>query len=470
MNKLPLNPKKEIFRWGPIPGRFFYTSFFTEVNYKYFCQKFLGLNWSRSLFLFRNRQMLWLNEYAALRSTGQKVFVKYWLPSKSRNNIYKRWKEEIVKLERWHRYLDNIDLAKLTDKQFNQFWADYSHDYINFWIYGTVPELANYGADKYIEKELSKYIKDKTNLKQVVQILTTPEKPSFYQEEEMALATSENLKKHQQKFYWLKNSYAGTQVLPLSFFVERKKEITSNIKLETRQRLAETRRNKVAVIKQYNLSKSIINIGQAISEGITVQDERKKYIFMALHYQDRLLVEVARRFDYSVDDLLNTWYWEIGEIIDGKDLRNILDNRRSGFGVNFYKNCKILDENETKSFWQLYGEEKIVSQTEVKGLVVSKGKGGKVIGHARILLDPNQVGEFKVGEILLAPMTSPEYIFAMKKALAIVTDFGGLTCHAAIVSRELGIPCIVNTKTATKIFKDGDKVEVDANNGLVRKV
>src|SRR3989339_839071 len=377
MNKLPLNPKKEIFRWGPIPGRFFYTSFFTEVNYKYFCQKFLGLNWSRSLFLFRNRQMLWLNEYATLRSAGQKVFVKYWLPPKSRNNIYKRWKEEVVKLERWHRYLDNIDLAKLTDKQFNQFWADYSHDYINFWIYGTVPELANYGADKYIEKELSKYIKDKTNLKQVVQILTTPEKPSFYQEEEMALATSENLKKHQQKFYWLKNSYAGTQVLPLSFFVERKKEITSNIKLETRQRLAETRRNKVAVIKQYNLSKSI---------------------------------------------------------------------------------------------WQLYGEEKIVSQTEVKGLVVSKGKGGKVIGHARILLDPNQVGEFKVGEILLAPMTSPEYIFAMKKALAIVTDFGGLTCHAAIVSRELGIPCIVNTKTATKIFKDGDKVEVDALKGIVKIV
>jgi len=58
----------------------------------------------------------------------------------------------------------------------------------------------------------------------------------------------------------------------------------------------------------------------------------------------------------------------------------------------------------------------------------------------------------------------------MKKAGAIVTDEGGITCHAAIVSRELGIPCVVGTKIVTKVFKDGDLVEVDANKGLVKKV
>ena len=58
----------------------------------------------------------------------------------------------------------------------------------------------------------------------------------------------------------------------------------------------------------------------------------------------------------------------------------------------------------------------------------------------------------------------------MKKAAAIVTDEGGITSHAAIVSRELGIPCVIGTKFATKVFKDGDLIEVDADKGIVRKI
>lgn len=66
-------------------------------------------------------------------------------------------------------------------------------------------------------------------------------------------------------------------------------------------------------------------------------------------------------------------------------------------------------------------------------------------------------------------MTSPDYILAIKKAGAIVTDEGGLTCHVAIVSRELGIPCVIGTKTGTKMLKTGDKIEVDAEKGIVKK-
>ena len=74
----------------------------------------------------------------------------------------------------------------------------------------------------------------------------------------------------------------------------------------------------------------------------------------------------------------------------------------------------------------------------------------------------------KDNEILVSPMTVPDYLPAMKKAKAIITDEGGITCHAAIVSRELGIPCIVGTKIATQVLKDGDRVEVDANKGIVK--
>jgi len=65
-------------------------------------------------------------------------------------------------------------------------------------------------------------------------------------------------------------------------------------------------------------------------------------------------------------------------------------------------------------------------------------------------------------------MTSPDYILALKKAAAVVTDEGGMTCHAAIVSRELGIPGIVGTRFATQLLKDGMMVEVDAYNGIVK--
>ena len=67
-------------------------------------------------------------------------------------------------------------------------------------------------------------------------------------------------------------------------------------------------------------------------------------------------------------------------------------------------------------------------------------------------------------------MTRPEFVPAMRKAAAIVTDEGGVTCHAAIISRELGKPCIIGTKVATKALKDGQYVDVNANHGIVKVV
>ena len=102
---------------------------------------------------------------------------------------------------------------------------------------------------------------------------------------------------------------------------------------------------------------------------------------------------------------------------------------------------------------------------EFKGTPVSRGK---VRGKACILTGARHFDKISDGNILIASMTSPEYILAMRKASAIVTDEGGLTCHAAIVSRELGIPCVVGTTIATKVLKDGDEVEVDADKGIVK--
>lgn len=96
--------------------------------------------------------------------------------------------------------------------------------------------------------------------------------------------------------------------------------------------------------------------------------------------------------------------------------------------------------------------------------------GGSIRGCVRVVLDPEQVTDFQTGDILVAGMTRPEYLPLMQKAGAIVTDAGGILCHAAIVAREMKKPCVIGTQFATKVFKDGDMVEVDADRGVVKKI
>lgn len=103
-----------------------------------------------------------------------------------------------------------------------------------------------------------------------------------------------------------------------------------------------------------------------------------------------------------------------------------------------------------------------------KGLPASPGR---VAGQAHVILDPSLIENFREGEILVTEMTAPDWVPAMKKAKAIVTNAGGMTCHASIVSRELGIPCIVGSKSrgtaATEAIADGTEITVDATNGVV---
>ena len=108
-----------------------------------------------------------------------------------------------------------------------------------------------------------------------------------------------------------------------------------------------------------------------------------------------------------------------------------------------------------------------VEETAPLLLTGSASSPGAAVGEVQIILDPDQIGRVLDGDILVAEMTTPDFVPAMKRALAIVTDRGGRTAHAAIVSRELGIPCVVGTGEATKILHDGQIVTVDGARGLV---
>lgn len=104
---------------------------------------------------------------------------------------------------------------------------------------------------------------------------------------------------------------------------------------------------------------------------------------------------------------------------------------------------------------------------EIKGQVVYKGK---VKGTVKLVFLASDLKVNKKNLILVIPMTTINHTPYLKNFSAIITDEGGLTCHAAIIARELGIPCIIGTKIATSVLKDGDNIEVDAENGIVRKI
>ena len=100
----------------------------------------------------------------------------------------------------------------------------------------------------------------------------------------------------------------------------------------------------------------------------------------------------------------------------------------------------------------------------LKGIPASPGIAK---GKVKIILNPSECKNMKRGNVLVTEMTNPKFLLAIEKAKAIVTDIGGLLCHAAIISREMKIPCVVNTKNATKVLKDGQMIIVNGTEGNV---
>ncbi len=110
------------------------------------------------------------------------------------------------------------------------------------------------------------------------------------------------------------------------------------------------------------------------------------------------------------------------------------------------------------------GEQSTDASVLLRGIAASAGIAS---GRVRVLRSPREGAQLQPGEVLVAPMTNPDWVPAIRRAAAVITDGGGATCHAAIVSRELGVPCVVGTRTATADLRDGDIVTVDGARGTV---
>ncbi|KKQ28182.1 MAG: Phosphoenolpyruvate synthase/pyruvate phosphate dikinase [Candidatus Magasanikbacteria bacterium GW2011_GWC2_37_14] len=133
---------------------------------------------------------------------------------------------------------------------------------------------------------------------------------------------------------------------------------------------------------------------------------------------------------------------------------------------------KILVGEEAKQWMKdnVEVEEVDLELTEFAGTVACGGGVKQVQGIVKIVMSNQDINKVEAGDILLSSNTTPDHVPAMRRSAAIVTQTGGLTCHAAIVSRELNKPCLIGVKHLLQVFKDGDRVEVDLEAGIVRKL
>ena len=190
-----------------------------------------------------------------------------------------------------------------------------------------------------------------------------------------------------------------------------------------------------------------------------------------------LMKEIAKRSSENADDLYKYYtVEEIKALLKEKKISYEDKRKRDDCFVLLWKNGKkqFFSGKEAKKVAKEELDELYLleQKDEIKGL---SANSGRCIGIARIL-NANNVEQtrkfrkiFKKGEILITQMTQPNIMDIASKAGAIVTDEGGILSHAAIISREFGVPCIVGTHFATRLIKNGDKIEVDANKGVVRK-
>jgi len=219
---------------------------------------------------------------------------------------------------------------------------------------------------------------------------------------------------------------------------------------------------------EHILSKKVRYVLELAQTFMTLKEYRKSVYQQSYILADVFLLELSKRFGIPLDELKFLSIAEMrkmnGDIGEYKD---VAKKRRYDYSVVLVQNgeARYFDGDEARELANTWKE--VAQKFEMREFHGQVAYPGKARGTARIILSVKDLSKMNEGDILISSSTNPDLLPAMKKAAAIVTEFGGITCHAAIVSRELHIPCVVGTKVALKVIKDGDMLEVDAERGIV---
>ncbi|MFH1895281.1 MAG: PEP-utilizing enzyme [archaeon] len=362
---------------------------------------------------------------------------------------------------------------------------------MDFWCWYT-----EYFFTPRLEKLVSESLSDKNMVSDVLIKITTPFMPSKTLEEEESLVElakmvlqekiniesfneidlpefNEKLNNHLEKFCWipvLVNNKPLTKKDILNEIKNKSKEDLSKYK-GMNSKLEKTKSDFNSVLNELNLGEKELKFVKELNKTAFYRAESN---FLLSYFSFKLIPlysEMAERIGLTYGEMKNFTDEEVERFLkyNSKADRQAL-NERTEF-------CYMLEEGK---YFLETGDNALKIKSIIEGIPSSDSEEkmffgmsaspGMITGKARVLSDSSEISKIEKGDILVAPATSVDFVPAMKKASAIITEFGGITSHAAIVSRELGIPCIVGVKNIAKILKDGDKIKVDAFKGLIEKV
>lgn len=318
-----------------------------------------------------------------------------------------------------------------------------------------------------LKERLKEYIPQE-EFAEAYHALTAHSKPSFSQVFEDLLARyHENkdehlLKKIRRNFFWILTSYHSRRELTEEYLAG---EARSAKRLNFDFAASEARKREL--FRRYRIPNDLRRLVKAADEMTLWQDWRKSRILKGAYFMFNIIDALAPRVNIDRDLLPYLLHEECTLEMLTPAMVPTLRKRAEYFAFTVDKDGTEKIEGEEAHSYIRSIESGLFEETELKGVPACKGNA---VGRVRVCTSLKSLGFFREGEILVASMTRIEFVPAMKKAAAIITDEGGITCHAAVISRELNKPCIIGTKVSTRVFKDGDIVEVDATKGIVRKI
>ncbi|MFH1246990.1 MAG: PEP-utilizing enzyme [Candidatus Micrarchaeota archaeon] len=440
--------------------------------------------------------LIYLREKFAIGS--QVIFNKIMKDVSWAFGVCKLIETSAIELMKLSETIRSTDVSQLSDKELAllyEKWTAIRGEAHGSGMPWNVMEYEDQKLSKYLVEYLEKQIKlnkldEKFSTGEVFSILSTPARKTFAKKEEEEMFAlvikkkqGENvdvmLKKHLEKYCWLPYMYEGPawkieyfeqvlnglQKLPLEELKQKHAELRNYEKnLSARQK---------ELMKMLNVDAKYARLLQLAQEIMYGKALRKDAIYHSFWCVENLFKECAKRLGLSLAQFRILLPWEVKPAFESKACNLSELNARLSFSVFYYDKYDkttpvVLTGGKAREFYKNLNLPK--HNLEINELKGECACPGKAEGIVKVINHSSEMKKMQRGDVLISTATTPDIVPAMKLASAIVTDMGGMTCHAAIVSRELGKPCVIGTKIATKWLHDGDKVIVDATKGIVRRV
>lgn len=385
---------------------------------------------------------------------------------------------------RFQRVAKNFKAQSLNNKGLQKWFKKYLQIFydvaVHFWA--SQSEFLQY-PEKVLREKLSKKIKDSSEIENVLAALTTPTELTIIEKEELALAklARDRIKKidlenHAYKFPWLFfNTFDRDKAL--RFLIDRVKDI-KNQSTQSRilNRKRTLRKNRNTLLRKYNDFQ--LNYLSSLFREMAIERFRLKACWAGATFLFLPLFEgIAKELETDKTNLL--WTWRAEEIYKGLKGEGILPQQEIS---NRFKSYAILLDKSKIKFYSgptaLWIIKKILGKDFFKKQKVKQLKGtcassGEAQGKVRIIrvedltLLSKDLKEFKKSEVMVVTMTQPNMVPIIRKAAAVITEEGGITSHAAVICRELKIPCVIGTAIATRVLRTGDLVKINAEKGII---